>query len=362
MEKRWDESLEELIDDTKTFLDEHEPEQQPREETPEQRELPTPEARRADRQRRNKKRKKRKALVWIGLLLLLIAAFAIWFFSAGQPTGGEMRLDEETCAERKAGTCSVLLAGTDEGGMRTDTMLLLHLDASARKASLISLPRDTYIRGSYGVAKLNSALGAGGGGEEGMQELLRQVTDLIGYRPDGYALIDLDGFVDMIDLLGGIKFDVPQDMYYNDPTQDLHIDLKAGMQRLNGEEAMGVVRYRSGYAQADLRRVEVQRDFLKAAAEQYLNIVHLPKAPLLVSKFAASTTTDLSSGNLMWIARTLLSCDREQIQMQTLPGVPRMRSGVSYYLVNAEEAAQLLNECANPYQTEITADMLKVRG
>ena len=354
MEKRWDESLEELIDDTKSFLNETKQEEElPQEPVQKQEETPRP--------RRRRKKKKKKKFIWI-VLLLLIAAFAIWFFSAGQPTGGEMRLDEETCAERERGCCTVLLAGTDEGGMRTDTMLLLHLDASARKASLISLPRDTYVRGNYGVAKLNSALGAGGGGEEGMQELLLQVTDLIGYRPDGYALIDLDGFVDMIDILGGIKFDVPQDMYYNDPTQDLHIDLKAGMQRLNGKESMGLVRYRSGYAQADLRRVEVQRDFLKAAAEQHLNIWNLPKAPLLVSKFAASTTTDLTSGNLMWIARTLLSCDREQIQMQTLPGVPRMRSGVSYYLVNAEEAAQLLNECANPYQTEITADMLKVRG
>ena len=351
MSKRGYESLDELIDDTNQLLAETEHAQEARRE-------PAAEERGTEPPKR-KKRRKGKLLLTV--LLLLLAAFAVWFFTAGQPTGGEMRLADDTLAERKLGCCTVLLAGTDKGGMRTDTMLLLSLDATARKASLISLPRDTYVSGGYSVPKLNSALGAGGGGKEGMEELLRQVTDLIGYRPDGYALIDLDGFVGMIDLLGGVDFDVPQDMYYDDPVQDLHIALNAGMQHLNGEQAMGLVRFRSGYAQADLRRVEVQRDFLKAAMAQHLKPVNIPKAPILAAKFLASTTTDLSSGNLLWIARTLLACDREEIRLQTMPGAPRMISGGSYYLIDANAAAELLNESANPYRTEITPDMLNVR-
>ncbi|MDO4845039.1 MAG: LCP family protein [Oscillospiraceae bacterium] len=351
MAKRWNESLDELIDDTKAYLDEKEREQtapqEPAAEEPEAAPL--------------KRKKRKKGKIVLVVLLLLLAAFAVWFFTAGQPTGGEMLLADGSRAERKLGCCTVLLAGTDKGGMRTDTMLLLFVDSTARKATLISLPRDTYVSGGYSVPKLNSAFGAGGGGKEGMEELMRQVTDLIGYRPDGYALIDLDGFVDMIDLLGGVDFDVPQDMYYNDPVQDLHIDLKAGEQHLNGEQAMGLVRFRSGYAQADLRRVEVQRDFLKAVMAQHFQPGNIPKAPLLAGKFLAATTTDLSSGNLLWIARTLLTCDREEIRMETMPGAPRMISGGSYYLVDATAAAELLNACANPYKTEITSDMLNVR-
>lgn len=342
--------LDELIEDMKSMIEDPTGEQ-----TAPETEAPEPAA--------PKKRKKRRVGLWILLVLLaLIAAFAVWFFTAGQPTGGELLLETGESAERKTGCCTVLLAGTDKGGTRTDTMLLLSIDAASRKAALISLPRDTYVSGGYGVPKLNSALGAGGGGKEGMEELLRQVTELIGYKPDGYALVDLDGFVEMIDLLGGVDFEVPQRMYYNDPTQDLHIDLQEGMQHLDGEQAMGLVRFRSGYAQADLRRVEVQRDFLKAVADQHLKLENLPKAPLLAGKFLAGTTTDLTSGNLLWIARTLLTCDRETIRMETMPGVPRTIKGGSYYIVNAAEAAALLNECANPYKTEITPEMLHVRG
>ena len=347
--------LDELIEDVKTVLDgPDEPQAEPVQAAePEPAPLPP----------RRRRRKKRRTGRWILLvLLLMLAAIAVWVFTAGQPTGGDLLTESGGSAARKTGCSTVLLAGTDKSGDRTDTMLLLSIDATARKASLISLPRDTYVSGGYAVPKLNSAIGAGGGGDEGMRELMQQVTDLIGYRPDGYVLIDLDGFVEMIDMLGGVKFDVPQDMYYDDPAQDLHIALQAGMQRLDGEQSMGLVRFRSGYAQADLRRVEVQRDFLRAAAEQHLKLVNLPRAPLLAGKFLASTTTDLTSGNLLWIARTLLACDRESFRTETLPGAPRMINGGSYYVADAAAMAALLNECANPYKTEITPEMLHVRG
>ena len=81
-------------------------------------------------------------------------------------------------------------------------------------------------------------------------------------------MIDLSCFIDLVDLFGGVEFNVPQDMFYDDPAQDLHIALNAGEQTLDGEQAMGLVRYRYGYTMADLDRVNVQRAFIQAAIEQ----------------------------------------------------------------------------------------------
>lgn len=297
-----------------------------------------------------KKRKKKKRKVWkwlLGLLLAFLAfCLAMWFIFAKQPVA------EESLGERKVGASTILLAGTDAGGMRSDTMMLLHVDQAEGSISLVSLPRDTYVSG-YSVPKLNSAIGAGG-----MDELMDRVTELIGYRPDGYVLVDLEGFVSVVDAVGGIEFDVPQDMYYDDPVQDLHIALQAGPQKLKGTDAMGLVRYRSGYAQADLRRVEVQRDFIKAAMNQIISTKNIAKAPQLLTIVMANTETDMGMDNFVWLAKALLVCDKENIRMETMPGYTKTINGGSYFVVDNAQAAALLNECCNPYEIELTAEDL----
>lgn len=155
-------------------------------------------------------------------------------------------------------------------------MMLLYLNAREQAITLVSLPRDTLTHTSSGSdAKLNSAYGRNDGGQEGMEALLDYVSDIIGYRPDGYMLITLDAFVDVVNLMGGVEFDVPMDMFYEDPSQDLYIDLKEGKQKLDGYEAMGLVRFRKGYADQDLGRVDVQRQFLSACMDQWLTLPNL---------------------------------------------------------------------------------------
>ena len=297
--------------------------------------------------RRKKKKKKKKLLkVLLILLLAFVLVFsAMWLFFAKQPVA-------ENDAERKSGVSTVLLAGTDAGGMRTDTMMLLNVNQLKGEMSLISLPRDTYVSG-YKVPKLNSAIGIGG-----MEELMERVTGLIGYRPDGYVLVDLDGFVDVVNAVGGIKFDVPQDMYYHDPVQDFLIDLKAGEQRLRGKDAMGLVRYRSGYARADLERVEVQRDFMKAALKQVVNVKNLPKVPALMSIVMNNVESDMGMDNFLWLAKAMLVSDKENIRMETLPGYTKMINGGSYFVMDKAESVALFNECCNPYEAEITVEAL----
>lgn len=256
------------------------------------------------------------------------------------------------------GVYNILLLGLDDDGTRTDTIMIAHLDARDHTVALLSIPRDTYIYGNYAVPKINSVYG--GDGEEGVERLKETLASMLGFQVDGYVLVDLQAFVEIIDLVGGITFDVPQNMYYSDPTQDLYINLSAGLQTLNGEQAMGLVRYRSGYAEADLRRVEVQRDFVSAAADQWMGPGLLAKAPQLVAWLGENVETDLSLRNLFWLAWGLMGADMDAVVTETLPGYAANMGG-SYYILDAAGVAEVVNRCLNPYEREITTADLSIR-
>ena len=262
---------------------------------------------------------------------------------------------------RKEGAATVLLCGTDQEGTRTDTMMLLYLNAQEQAVTLVSLPRDTLTHTASGNdAKLNSAYGRNNGGEEGMEALLDYVADIIGYRPDGYMLITLDAFVDIVDLMGGVEFDVPMDMFYEDSSQDLFIDLKEGKQTLDGYAAMGLVRFRKGYYDQDLGRVDVQRQFLSACMDQWLTLPNLVKLPQILSTMHASSESSLTTGNLLWIAYTAWRSGLGNLQTETLPGYADMLDGVSYYILDPEGVADVINRCCNPYTREIDASDLNI--
>ena len=289
------------------------------------------------------------------LVLVLLAGLAVFLFA-------KMPQTDQPIGARKDGCCTILICGTDEGGARTDAMLLLYLDRSNRQIRLLSLPRDTMVNRDNPVPKLNGAYYANGAGEKGMNVLLDYVKDLVGYRPDAYILLDLDCFAQLVDAMGGVTFDVPMDMYYSDPVQDLYIDLKAGTQTLNGKEAMWLVRFRSGYAMADLERVSVQRDFLQAAIRQWRSALRLPMIPRAVKLLLSNAESDLDTRNLCWIALTLIRSGGADFESHTLPGEPAWVDGGAYYVEDRQAAAALVNEKYNPYETTIRAEDLHPYG
>ena len=312
------------------------------------------------RQGRGKKRKKHRLLRFLLRLagLLLVLALTLGLISV---LLAEMPQTDAPLGPRKQGCCAVLLCGADEGGARTDTMLLLFLDRDDKQARLLSLPRDTMVNRDNPVPKLNGAYGANGKGRKGMEVLLGYVKDLIGYKPDGCLLLELEDFAALVDAMGGVTYDVPMDMEYKDPTQELYIDLKAGTQTLNGQQALWLVRFRSGYDAADLERVRVQRDFLGAAVSQWKSLSRLPRLPYAALLLMKHAQTDLSYRNLCWLALTLARCEGG-MDSDTLPGEAVWINGGSYYAEDREDAAALVNEKYNPYDSEIQADDLHPYG
>ena len=316
-------------------------------------------------EKHRRRRKKHRVLRFILHLpitllgLVILAALASILFA-------KMPQSDQPIGPRKDGCCTILLCGTDAEGARTDAMLLLYLDRNNKTTRLLSLPRDTMVNRDNPVPKLNGAYWANGGDagntEKGMDALLGYVKDLVGYRPDAYILLDLDCFSDLVDAMGGVSFDVPMDMYYDDPSQDLHIDLKAGLQTLNGQEAMELIRFRSGYSMADLQRVEVQRDFLNAAFKQWKSLLRIPRATMSVRLLTKNAETDLGYRNFCWIALSLVKGTASSFESDTLPGEPAWVNGGAYYVENREKAAALINEKYNPYNTEIKAEDLHPYG
>ena len=317
--------------------------------------LAQPESR---RRRRPEKPKRRHGLrIALVLVLLLTIGAAVFHFLIARAPQSEAAL-----SARKKGCATILVAGTDEGGYRTDSMLLLNIERTEKAIHLVSIPRDTLIYCEYSVPKINSAYGWAGGGDDGMQELLTRVEEIVGFRPDGYVVTDLACFEELVDLMGGVTFDVPVEMHYSDPSQNFYIDLSAGEQKLDGAQAMQLVRFRSGYADADLGRVKVQRDFLAAALHQWASVKNVYKLPSAIRLITEHTKTDLTSAQLAWLAESAALCGTDGLTMATMPGSAAWIGGGSYYVLDAAQVADLVNEKLNPYQKEVTVVDLAIRA
>lgn len=276
-----------------------------------------------------------------------------------EDTGEEIEEELELPASHREGVYNILICGTDDDGYRTDTIIVAHLDEETHDVALMSVPRDTVVlTGNGGIMKINSVYA--GGGADGMARLSKRLGAMLGFELDGYVLVNLEAFRETVDLVGGVEFDVPQDMYYQDPTQNLHIDLKAGKQLLDGEKAMELVRFRKGYASQDIQRTKVQQEFLRALAKKVLSVSSLTKLKEFADVFSTYVTTDLTVGNMLYLAKALMQCDFDAMKTYTLEGEGAMINGGSYYPLYAGKLVQVVNESFNPYDAPVTLDTVNV--
>lgn len=158
------------------------------------------------------------------------------------------------------------------------------------------------INASWDIKKINSVYSRY---NDGIGALKKQVKTLIGFTPDFYVKVDLEMFVELVDLVGGVEFYVPQDMNYDDDWQDLHIHLEEGLQVLDGEKAMELVRFRR-YAEGDIKRVEVQQNFMKALIKECLSLEHWGKIKAYIDLAMDNVQTDLEFGSVVWFAAQAL--------------------------------------------------------
>ena len=315
----------------------------------------------ADRQpviseRKDKPRRRGCCCGCTTVLLLLAALVAGALILIGSYF--EMPMADTGLGQRKPDTAAILLCGTDKDGTRTDTMMLLYLDGSEGQIGLLSLPRDTLTITDEGRrAKLNSAYGRNGCGEKGMEWTMTYVQRTIGYRPDGYILVDMELVPKIVDLMGGV--DVHLDHHIRVHTDGVEVYVPAGDQHLNGEEVLATLRYRYGYYNADLGRVEVQRMVISECMKQWVAPEKLALLPDALNMIQEESLTDLSVNNFLWIGKTILT-GMENMTSDTLPGYPDMRGGVSYFILYPDQVADLVNRSYNPYLVAVEREDLQI--
>ena len=258
-------------------------------------------------------------------------------------------------APRKEKFYTFLLAGVDDGNGGSDTIIFASLDAVNKRFYGVSIPRDTKAIVNGKAYKINAAYKIGG-----MDLLARTVSDQFGVPVDFTIEIDLTGFSALIDAIGGVEFDVPLDMDYDDPAQNLEIHVKAGLQNLDGETALKVVRFRhnndgSGYGNEDLGRIETQQRFLKTTAKKILSPSGVLKIDNFIQVFQRYVKTNLTVSNLAWLAREIFAIGPEHIQFSTLQGVWKS----PYIYPDPDAALYFINEYFNPYQEKLTRQDLR---
>ena len=323
-------------------------------------------------------KKHRRRRNWSQIALLLVfAAVAIYAAAhcmfrapeiqaetAGQITPIDEISAEEAAAaaalaahsERKENAYIILVSGVDSGNGGSDTNILVAIDAEAGRIHGVSIPRDTKSIINGENHKINYAYNHGG-----IKLLADTISHQLGIPVDFTVTVDLTGFIDLVNAIGGVDFYVPINMDYDDPLQNLSIHYTEGMHHLNGQQAMEVVRFRqnndgTGYGSQDIGRMQTQQNFLKAVAKQTLTVSNLDKVGSFAKIFQDSVETDLSLGNLAWLGSEAISIGVDNITFSTLPGEWKS----PYIYVDSEAALTLVNEHLNPYVEDRVAEDLNI--
>ncbi len=260
--------------------------------------------------------------------------------------------------QRKDGVYTILLAGNDDGTGNTDTIMVGKIDTVRHTIDFVSIPRDTIINVEWDNRKLNSVYwGSVNNGGNGIDALRSHVKKLIGFDVDCYAVVDLEAVIEVVDLMGGVYFDVPFEMNYDDGPV---IHLQPGYQLLDGYNAIGLCRYRDGYVNGDLERIEVQHQFLKAAAEQFISLGNIPNIGKVTKILAENTDTNLTAANIAYFIRQALMCNTEDINFYTAPNTPQDVQQLSYTFLDLYNWLDMVNASLNPYTQPVTEGMVDV--
>lgn len=339
------------------------------------------------RRRVNKKKSKASSVViavFFALFVVLMSAVIIFllykptfddnptFFESDEvsgviitdPSGDTVEI------ERNQEQVNFLILGKDRWAFNTDVMIIASYNVTDGQISMMQIPRDTYIDVGRGNLKANSLLAsfyneAVRAGEKdpiataikGMEETFEQVFCI---TIDYYAMMDLNGFVNIVDALGGVEVDVPFDMKYNDPYQNLNINLKKGVQTLDGDKAEQFIRFRADYVEGDIGRVDAQKIFIGACLNKVksnFNVGTIAKVAEEVTKYVK---TDIPLQDLVYYAKSALSVDLNNMTMLTIPGIQGRQydtSGTWYYIVYRDGTISAINKYFNSYNFDVTADM-----
>lgn len=294
----------------------------------------------AEDKRRSKKRLKPRSILIICLVICLVGGIGYGVMQSRSPGGVFFNEPDNDPGKAHAAEKKVnfLLLGSDarygEKWSRSDSIMFVSADMQTKRMVFLSIPRDTLVNiPGHGRERINAAMAYGG-----PELAVDVVSRLIDQQIDYYVVTNYEGFVKLVDALGGITIYVDKNMHHYDPERGgrFSIDLHKGLQQLDGEKALMYVRYR-GDALGDINRVDRQQKFLRAVAEEMLKPANIIRIPVLIPKIKDCIYTNLPFDEMLQLAK--LAKDMENIKMVngTLPGY---FASDPYWHVDPDEARQ----------------------
>lgn len=304
--------------------------------------------------KKNIKKKRRWPIVLFVIVIIIGIAAGIFYYRVQKLGGGlggtiAATLGHDENTRKNLDTLTTLVLG--ESLNLTDTIMLFSYNPRTQEASMLSIPRDTFIGDDPDEAtawdKINSVY------QLGVDGLLEDVSNLTGIEVKNYVVVDTAGFKELVDTIGGVTFNVPMDMKYDSYSQGLHIDLKAGEQVLNGDKAEQLVRFRhnndgstypASYGLEDEGRMKTQQAFLTELAKQTLTVGNIPKIMDILDIANKYVKTNMDFNILKDYVPYLVELNMNDIKKDTLPGEPALTNGVWVYLADEEDAPKVINE------------------
>ena len=286
-----------------------------------------------DRIRRNKgrgmkkKKEKKVILIMFSVLLLVALIFLLKYFGVFPFSSDIMSCNR----------LNILIVGCDEieNHGRADTIVLLSISPKTKDALILSIPRDTRVEiPGRGMDKINHAYAFGG---ESL--LTKTVSSFLDVPIHFYAVADFNGFVYIIDELGGVEIDVEKEMHYVDKAGGVEINLHPGKQILNGEKALQYIRFRYDKL-GDLGRIKRQQKLALAVIKKMINFDSMIKIPQISEGMKDYIETNIEARDTVALANLFRGVNQEKFRIETVQGEPVYIEGISYLEPDVEEVRQ----------------------
>lgn len=305
---------------------------------------------------KRKKKKIRKVLkriltIILFVIVVLSTLFIIRMNENGWTYGGLLATILGHNSKTAENLETIYIVVTGESQNLTDSIMICAYNPKSNNASVMSIPRDTFTGSDQKKAtasdKINTLY------HKNPDKLLAEVNEITGLNIKYYMNIDTKGLKDLIDSIGGVYFEVPIDMNYDDSTQDLHIHLSAGYQLLDGDKAEQVLRFRhnndgtsypSSYGDNDIGRMRTQREFIKTLVQQLANQKSLNSVKQYIQIAKENVTTNFNLDDIIDYVPYAIEFNTENLQTMTLPGEPKKCNGVWLYIPNEAKVNETINE------------------
>ncbi len=283
------------------------------------------------------------------------------FLENNEPdTGNDNKLDQDiiTPNEIRDKAVNILVVGIDytekagsNRGKLTDMIMVANFDMAAGKINALRIPRDSYIGEDISTGKINAVYGSkSSGGIDGLAKRINKTLDL---TIDHYVTVNMDGFVNIVNAIGGVEMDVPISFYLEG------VKIEKGLQTLNGIQAEKVVRERYSYPTGDFGRIDMQNQFMQALIKKCFGMSKtqiVSMAPTLIKE----VTTDLTLGELLGYYNELMKVDMSNISFHILPTNSAWKNGLAMQSIQREQTADLLNAYFRPYSDPVPAEELGI--